>query len=241
MRISAILLVLLAAIPVLGAADATDYVLGIYGNANMDGVVDQKDMDYVRGIINGTNPQTQLSDAFKDRAIDEKDIKQIEQIISGTETNLTLLDSKNDTVSINMPLQRVVSLSDDSVELLRSIGSQGSIVGVESRVNDNKPFFGDISGLPSVGKWNDPDLEAILKLQPDAIICYTEYPSKDKLEAKLSKNIPVMRFECDDPDKIERETAELGYIFNRRNESENLIDFYDGITSTIAARVSGLK
>ena len=218
-----------------------DFVLEIYGNANMDDTIDEKDVAYVEGVIKGTNAATNLSDANYDGKIDQSDIAQIEMIIMGTEGNLTIKDSKGDIVTIKKPLERVIALSDDATEVLRSIGADSSLVGAESRVIDNRDFFGALSELSNVGKWNDPDVEAILNLNPDAIICYMDYPSKDKLEDKIPAPIPVLRFECDDPDKIDREVCTLGYIFDRKNESEQLVDYYDQVTEQIKEKISGLK
>lgn len=218
-----------------------NFTLEIFGNANMDNVIDEKDAVFVDGIIKGANSPTNLSDANYDGKIDQFDIVQIELIIKGAEKNLTIMDSKGDIVTIKKPLKRVVALSDDAVEILRSIEADASLVGAESRVMDNREFFGALSDLPTVGKWNDPDVEAILKLDPDAVICYMEYPSKEKLEDKIPSTIPILRFECDDPDKIDREVSTLGYIFDRRNESLQLMDFYDQAVSQVSRKVSGLK
>ncbi|HNQ44284.1 MAG TPA: ABC transporter substrate-binding protein, partial [Candidatus Cloacimonadota bacterium] len=71
----------IAVIPVI----ASDYTLDIFGNANMDAVVDEVDIEYVWGIIGGTNEVTELADANYDGEIDEEDITQIELIIAGEE------------------------------------------------------------------------------------------------------------------------------------------------------------
>ena len=42
-------------------AVASDYTLGIYGNANMDDVIDEADIGYLEGIIAGTNEATELA------------------------------------------------------------------------------------------------------------------------------------------------------------------------------------
>lgn len=118
-----------------------DFVLEIYGNANMDDTIDEKDVAYVEGVIKGTNAATNLSDANYDGKIDQSDIAQIEMIIMGTEGNLTIKDSKGDIVTIKKPLERVIALSDDATEVLRSIGADSSLVGAESRVIDNRDFL----------------------------------------------------------------------------------------------------
>ena len=65
---------LLAFVP----ATASDFTLMIFGNANMDDTIDELDIEYVHGIIDGANGPTKLADANNDGKIDEKDINQIQ-------------------------------------------------------------------------------------------------------------------------------------------------------------------
>lgn len=44
-----------------GDQNGESFALGIYGNANMDDSIDDKDIAYVEGVINGTNAATNLS------------------------------------------------------------------------------------------------------------------------------------------------------------------------------------
>ena len=44
-------------------ADASDFTLEIFGNANMDDTIDELHIEYVQGIIDGTDDETELSDA----------------------------------------------------------------------------------------------------------------------------------------------------------------------------------
>lgn len=71
---------------------ASDYTLGIYGNANMDDIINEEDIAYTEEIIKGTNEETKLADANYDGFIDEDDISQIEDIINGVETEITFED-----------------------------------------------------------------------------------------------------------------------------------------------------
>ena len=75
------------------AAQAENYSLGIFGNANMDDRIDELDIVYVEGINKGANAPTNLSDANYDGKVDLQDIDQIKEIISGKEKVLTLIDS----------------------------------------------------------------------------------------------------------------------------------------------------
>jgi len=55
-------------------AAASDYTLGIFGNANMDDTIDEDDIEYVEEIIEGTNGRTELADANYDGEINDGDI-----------------------------------------------------------------------------------------------------------------------------------------------------------------------
>ncbi len=57
--------------------------LNVFGNANMDDRLDEEDISYLQGIINGRNKPTNLDDANNDGLVDSKDIDQIKKVISG--------------------------------------------------------------------------------------------------------------------------------------------------------------
>jgi len=73
-------------------ANAADFVLEIYGNANMDEYLNQKDIQCLEGIINGTTPATTLADANFDGKVDNADIEQVSAILDGKETKITYID-----------------------------------------------------------------------------------------------------------------------------------------------------
>lgn len=55
-------------------AGGSDFTLKIYGNANLDDAIDQRDIVYVEGIINGTLEYNDLADANNDGNIGREDI-----------------------------------------------------------------------------------------------------------------------------------------------------------------------
>ncbi len=220
-------------------ASEDDYVLDIYGNANEDDTVDMRDLTYVKLIFFGKKPETELADAKYDGEINPLDFVQIKLIIVGKEKELTLIDSTGRIVTVKKPVKRIISLSVDVAELLRSIGVNDKIVAVDTRVKEQQLFFPELSKLPSIGKAYDPDLEAILELRPDIIICQMRSPKPDKLEDKLT--FAVARFEADEPELMNEELRKLGYIFDKKKEAEVLIDFYESVLSKIKERISKLE
>jgi iron complex transport system substrate-binding protein len=83
----AILLVLFS---LMISASAGDYVLRIFGNANLDSDIDEQDLAYLQGIIDGKKKPTDLADADYNGKIDKSDIYPVEQIINGTQTEITI-------------------------------------------------------------------------------------------------------------------------------------------------------
>ena len=69
-------------------ASAQEITLNIFGNANMDQQIDEEDISYLQGILDGKNDKTNLSDANQDGGVDESDLGQIRQIIDGTESEI---------------------------------------------------------------------------------------------------------------------------------------------------------
>jgi iron complex transport system substrate-binding protein len=57
-RILTWLAVILCASALILPALAESFTLKIYGNANMDSVIDEKDVEYIRGVVSGTQPST---------------------------------------------------------------------------------------------------------------------------------------------------------------------------------------
>ena len=65
---------------VIGPVSAYDFTLSVYGNANMDDIIDEDDITYLKGIISGVNEKTQFADANYDGIVNEDDISRIESI-----------------------------------------------------------------------------------------------------------------------------------------------------------------
>jgi len=192
MKITAILAgivmsLLLLALP----AAASDFTLGVFGNANGDDTVNMQDVTYTELIILEYKDATQLADAKYDVRINMQDVTQIELVILGKEKELTILDSADRTVTVNKPLERTVVLSYADAEATKIVKADEGIVGVSSDIKTRTTFFPELSGLPSVGVTDNPDVEMILELDPD-IVCTGRLQSMgNDLEEKLPDTIAV--------------------------------------------------
>jgi iron complex transport system substrate-binding protein len=186
-----------------GAASEDQYTvsftLEIFGNANMDDRIDEKDIAYVQGIIDGTYKPSDLADANHDNKVDQRDISQIEDIINGTESSIFYINVIGDVSKVKHPLNRIVIVYDNTAEIIRILGAQSKVVGVDSdggsSIHDYPRYFAEFNKTPSIGNRNECDVEKILELKPDAVIVHAKNEMGcPGIEEKLrDSNIDVVR------------------------------------------------
>jgi len=226
---------------------ASDYTLKIFGNANMDETIDEEDIEYVQGIIKGTNDETELADANYDGQIDEDDIAQIRLIIDGEEEQLTLIDMADRVVTVDMPVERVV-LAEIFVGItaLVQLGAEDKIVGISDTIRTNgygqlidpKPeswwtplqsAAPELKDLPTVGSYSNSNLEAIVSLQPDMVFVYCTWMDPDTIQDKTE--VPVICINSSSTATQLDGSSELlrlvGWIVGKENEAEELISYTD--------------
>ena len=216
---------------VLPSALGAGYVLHIFGNANMDGTIDAKDIDYLKEIISGKANKTDMADANYDGKIDQSDIAQVERIISGTESNLTILDGNGLAITINEPVERVVAEYLDNADMMQILKKTDAVVGVDLAVAKSPAEFPELSRKINVGAmYKDPDYEKLLSLKPDVLLTFSN------ATAEKQKNLPgvsVLFAGLYYPDLLNPDDSaftdgvhKLGYIMNARPEAENYIKWH---------------
>ncbi len=155
-------------------------------------------------------------------------------------------DSSGRTHTIDAAPSRIVVMNGETLETLRSLGVDPSIiVGIDKYSADRPSFFPEYADTPVVGSIWSPDYEAIVSLRPDAVFLYatTSKDACDEIQNKLEGTIPgvrVFRFDCYQPGTYASEILALGAIFDREAEAAEFAAFYTGTLDTIAARVSGI-
>ena len=175
-------------------AAASDYTLGVFGNANEDDTINMQDVTYTELIILEYRDKTELSDAKHDGKINMQDVTQIELVILGKEKELTLLDQADRIVTVPRPIERVVSTFPSVTRAILVVDGIDRIVGVSSvltKYSDKMlclQAYPELKELPTVGMHTEPNAELILALKPDVIFSWSS--SADVLQEKTG--IPVI-------------------------------------------------
>lgn len=234
----------------LAPAMASDYTIDIFGNANLDYTINEDDLSYVVGIIDGTNERTELADANYDGEIDEEDLVQIEEIIEGQEIELAYIDILGDIEIVKKPINRLVNLGWNGIDVTRALGARDLIVAVGSDYRSNLPIsYPVISTFPAVGyKAEDCDCEAILSLEPDAI--QTNIEAKWAIDAgheqkRLFKQnlpgIPLISLNMREPETLAKNVIMYGYLIDREVEAEAFVNWFEGYNDLIKSRTEELS
>lgn len=236
-------LLLCTLLPMLPATASDDDVLEVFGNANMDDTIDEMDIKYVQGIIDGSNEEAELADANYDGQINKDDITQIEQIINDEETTITVIDSDGNVVTVELPVERIVTYNHQCAEALQIMDASDKVVGIRDTFENQPTRFPEISQKTNIGTGGDPDIEAILSVDPDLIIAYTFYPTKENLENKLGSAVPVLRIDCTGGgaaglSSIRDSISILGYLLDAREEAARYQEWRDRYVNEVASRTS---
>ena len=218
-----------------------DYVLDIYGNANEDDTIDMRDLTYVKLIFFGKKPETELADAKYDGKINPLDFIQIKLIIVGKENELTIVDSADRIVTVKKPIERIVVILREFTHAIVALGAKDRIVGIAEPVTTYNSLLPEVSKLPSVGMWWDPDIEAILELNPDTVCVMGAWPSPEKVEDKLPDTITVIRMYFFRPETMKEEMEKLGYLLDKEDVADRYLEWHDKYVDAINEKVSEIS
>jgi iron complex transport system substrate-binding protein len=150
---------------------------------------------------------------------------------------LTIVDSAGNVIEIEKA-ERIVCLNSDCLEALMMLEAKDKIVGLGSYALQ-KPYAPKV---PDVGKWSDPNVEAIINLTPDIVITYVQWPERAKLEDKLNgTGIKVVRLDFYKIGTIFDEFITLGKILGKEERARDLAEYWRSKLDLIKERVGKVE
>jgi len=128
---------------------------------------------------------------------------------------------------------RIVSMAPSITETLFALGLGHRVVGV-TRFCD---FPAEVAGLPRVGGHFDPNLEAILRLQPDLVVLMTE---QGDLANSLNKlGVRTLAVSDDSVEQVLNTITTLGEHCDATRQAMALVDSLRSRMQAIENRTSG--
>ncbi len=217
-----------------------DETLKVFGNANMDQIIDEKDVAYVEDIISGKSQETEFADANNDGKVDAQDIDQIQALIDDNAKSITVKDAGNRVVTVKLPVNRFISADYRTTEPMIAIGAGDKICAVDTTFHERMAEFG-LADRPEVAVHaGEVNYELILKMQSDLVLVATSKASTANDTSEKLKGCPVIAISPTNRKSIIPDLRLLGYVLGERDGSEKLISWIKEHEGIVEDRVKDI-
>lgn len=172
------------------------------------------------------------------KKIDPEATETYPQITGRTvESIKTLVDSSGKTFVFCKPIKRVIPLSVNSFEVLRTLKATDLIVGVSVHVVDDPFDYPGFQDYPSIGERFAINHEMLLLCRPDIVITSTTTKPSDLDDKLIGTDIAVVRFYFNNLETYTDEIGRLADLLNKKEAADAYLEFFhtkmDAIRSAI--------
>ena len=120
---------------------------------------------------------------------------------------ITIVDDRGNTLNLNNPPQRVISLLPSLTESVCALGKCNTLVGTDRYSNWPK----SIDSLPKLGAIGDFNIERIVQLKPDLVLLEKASPLIPRLK---SLGVPTLGFDIKSMEDEHRALQKLDLVFD---------------------------
>ena len=145
----------------------------------------------------------------------------------GEQTPPTEASEQQETAAINAAVVYNASLCS----VLEAFGKADVIVGAHGSLAETY-------GVPSCGKWNEVDVEAIIATGADAVFGYEKYTTEEQISMLQSAGITCYFIELSDAETAAAEIAQLGELFGCQEKAQVFVDLYDTYDALLKERLT---
>ena len=117
--------------------------------------------------------------------------------------------------------------------ILDAFGKSDCIVGAYGSLAESY-------NVPSCGKWNEVDVEAVIATGADAVFGYKSYTTEEQIAILEAAGISCYFIELSDADTAAEEVAELGRLFGCQGKAQVFVDLYNRYDLLLKERLSGV-
>ena len=155
---------------------------------------------------------------------------------------MTITDSAGRTVTISMPIERIIPVNTNAAEVVTMLDAVDKVVAVDMDEQKKSEMPKELKKKQTIGKWSDPDYEMIGEIAkgsgdtivPDILVI--TYPEADKIYGAASmekglssfKNITVVGFKLSRPENMSEEITKIGILLGREKEAASYLEWYEG-------------
>ena len=123
------------------------------------------------------------------------------------------------------------------------ISSLGSILDAFEKSNCIVGAYGSLAesyNVPSCGKWNEVDVEAVIATGADAVFGYKNYTTEEQIAMLEDAGITCYFIELSDADAAADEVMQLGRLFGCQEKAQVFVDLYNQYDTLLKDRLAGV-
>ena len=117
--------------------------------------------------------------------------------------------------------------------ILDAFGKSDSIVGAYGSLAESY-------NVPSCGKWNEVDVEAVIATGADAVFGYKNYTTEEQISTLEQAGITCYFIELSNADSAAEEVAELGRLFGCQEKAQVFVDLHNQYDALLKDRLTGV-
>ena len=124
------------------------------------------------------------------------------------------------------------------------ISAVGSVLEAFGKTDCIVGAYGSLAeqyGVPSCGKWNEVDVEAVLATGADAVFGYKNYTSEEQIAILEAAGITCYFIELSDADTAAAEVAQLGQLFGCQEKAQVFVDLYNTYDALLTERLANVN
>ena len=147
---------------------------------------------------------------------------------------IAVVDDARDTVRLDHPAQRIVSLIPASTELLFAIGAGPHLVG-RSKYDD---YPSAAAAVTPVGDGLQPNIEAIVAQHPDLVVLYQSASNAAAAARLRALGIPVVQLRTDLLESVADHARLLGDLTGTRAQADSVAEAFQTDLAAATAPLS---
>lgn len=229
----------------------TDATVLVYGNANNDGRIDSKDVDFIQSIVDKktswnkeANP---FADADGDGDITAADVELVKKIINNEKATVYYQNYFGEKQAVNYPLvnNRIAVTYWQQAEAVSILGHWDEVVVASRAAVDVYPDLYPSDNVVPVGTTGSSskaveDLEVFTENKVDLIIATASTAVKTALDGLSGTDIQVIYLWHSGPDVVST-ILTLGVLMDSEDKAEAYAQFYDETVSSVKDVVDNIS
>lgn len=132
--------------------------------------------------------------------------------------DVTVTDLQGTEVTLSGQIEKIISLSPSTTEILFALGADEKIVGVDASSN----YPAEANEIARVGDYNGVNAESVIALEPDVVLA-SDNLQKETIEQLRAANIPVLSVEAQSLDKMEQSITLIGEVVGEQEAAQTLL------------------